>query len=196
MKPLFQPVHPFVITQGFGENKICVDLATGRNVIGCDGLNPPPGYRSLYGPKGHTGVDLLTKHGQPVVSASGGVVESIDTQPRSGLDVRVVFTLDGIKHRVIYEHLLGYQVKVGDVINFGDLIGWADNTGYSSGDHLHFSLERVEGSKRIYLDPLQFMNPVYALDAAPVISRLKEVMAQVIDLLSDMLRKKKNGPSN
>lgn len=69
----------------------------------------------------------------------------IDTKEKSGLDVRVESQFDGVLHRHIYEHLMGYQPMVGDKIMCGDLIGWAGKTGYASGDHLHFQLEKGLG---------------------------------------------------
>lgn len=189
MKPLFQPVKPFIINQRFGENNACVDIATGRIVITADGNNPPPGYKSLYGPGGHTATDLATTHGQPVYCAIPGTVYAIDTEPRSGLDVRVESIVGGKKYRTIYEHLLGYQVKKGQFAPLGSLIGWADNTGYSSGDHLHFVLQEEINGKWVNIDPLPLMNNTFALDAVPVLKKLKELMAQLMDLMTDRLRK-------
>jgi murein DD-endopeptidase MepM/ murein hydrolase activator NlpD len=185
-KFIYQPLKPFVVTQLFGESKACVDLKTGKKVISCNGLRPPKGYKSLY-LNGHKGVDMRAKHGQPVYSASDGVVEFIDTQPKSGLDVRVVFEHEGKKYRCIYEHLLGYQKKIGDRVFIGDLIGWADNTGYSSGDHLHFQFEVWNKSWKA-IDPMPFMYPTYALDIAPLYNRLKELMAQLADVVAEGLR--------
>ena len=188
MKPLYRPLKPFHINQAFGENKICVDLATNKVCINCDGNNPPVGYKSLYGKQGHGGVDLMSYHGQPVYSSSVGVVDGIDTDPRTGLDVKVVFEYEGKKYRITYEHLLGYQVKKGDKVSVGSLIGWADNTGWSSGDHLHWQLQ-VWDKGWVMIDPLPFTNPVFALDAAPLLKKLKELLAQLSDLFADKLRK-------
>lgn len=186
---LYQPVKPFHVNQKFGENNACVDIETGTKVITADGNNPPAGYRSLYGKGGHGGVDLASYHGQPVYSSHEGKVVLIDTQPKSGLDVRVEFTEGGNTYRIIYEHLLGYQPKIGDMVEVGSLIGWADNTGWSSGDHLHLQLDQLVKGKWVHVDPMQFMVNKFALEVAPVLKKLKEVMAQYVDLLSDQLRK-------
>lgn len=188
-KIIFQPVKPFILHQKFGENDACVDIATGKKVITADGNNPPAGYRSLYGPKGHTGIDLRAYHGQPVYCAQDGVVDQIDTQERSGLDVRVVSTVGAKKYRHIYEHLLGYQPKKGDTLKVGDLIGWADNTGYSSGDHLHFQFEEWIGNKWVQIDPLPYMEDRFALEFAGLVRRVKELTALVAEWLADKLRK-------
>ncbi len=184
---LYQPVSPFKINQRFGENKACVDLATGTKVIVCNGT-PPPGYRVLY-KEGHTGLDLSSKHGQPVYCAQDGKVDWIDTREMSGLDVRVITEFGGKRYRHIYEHLLGYQPKVGDMIKAGDLIGWADNTGKSSGDHLHFELQEWRDGKWVPIDPLPLMDPLFALTAAGLWRQIKEIAARIAELTADLARK-------
>ena len=140
-----RPVNPFRINQSFGDNQACVN--DDKKVIYCDGENPPEGYRSLYGSQGHKGLDLRAGHGQRVYASAGGVVCGIDTNPKSGLDVRIQSIFNGRTYRHIYEHLLGYQPQKGDEVKTGELIGWADNTGYSSGNHLHFQLEEWKDGK-------------------------------------------------
>lgn len=184
-KEFFQPLSPFIITQKFAENKACVDIATGTKVITCDGTKPPKGYKSLYGPGGHKGIDLRATHGQPVYNACRGIVNAIDTNPKTGLDVKVLSEVGGKKYLHVYEHLLGYQPKVGDSVKTGDLIGWADNTGYSSGDHLHFQVDEMVGSKRVPVDPLSLMEPVFALQFAGLWRQVQELIAKLAELVAD-----------
>lgn len=191
MKFLHQPVAPFIINQRFGENSACVDLKTKSKVIFCDGNNPPEGYTSVYGPSGHTGVDLKSSHGQPVYCAHTGVVISIDTNPRTGLDVRVVSGINGDTYMHIYEHLLGYQPKVGDLIETGELVGWADNTGWSSGDHLHFEVRKFINGEWLSIDPLPLMYDSYA-PYVNVVKRLKSIVATLAEKVADMARRPKH----
>lgn len=191
MKILYQPLKPFIVGQGFGENRACVTTDGTKKVISCDGKNPPPGYKSLYGPKGHTGIDLRAYHGQELYAAAAGTVYSIDTDPKSGLDVRIE-SKDGIKFRLIYEHLMGYQVKIGDKVEVGQLIGWCDNTGYSSGDHLHLSMEVYEKKEWKRVDPMLYMEPSFALTIRlqkNTIGYLKELLAKLLDNSAYKLRK-------
>lgn len=191
MKLLFQPISPFIISQSFGENKACVSLDGTKRVIGCDGTKPPKGYKSLYGARGHLGLDLRATHGQEIYCASDGVVYATDTDPKSGLDIRVESKQSGIKFRHIYEHLLGYQPKIGDKVKAGQLLGWADNTGYSSGDHLHFQFEIWDGKTWKQTDPLPYMVPVYAKDhlkVANTLLYLKEQIAKFLDSYASSLR--------
>lgn len=185
-KPLFRPVKPLIINQNFGANQACVPINGGK-VITCDGNNPPKGYKSLYGKKGHTGTDMFAGHSQPVYPVAEGVVYKIDTTEKSGLDVRIETTLDGRKFRHIYEHLLGYQVKVGDNVKPGEIIGWADNTGYSAGDHLHFQLEELIKGVWTPIDAIPLMSQYYSQDAR----KIKELIARMAELFADYLRTNK-----
>lgn len=184
--PLFRPVKPLIINQNFGENKACIPIGGGV-VIVCDGNSPPPGYKSLYGPAGHLGTDMAAKHNQPVYAPMDGRVYKIDTNEKSGLDVRVECEWQGRKLRYIVEHLLGYQPKVGDNVKAGELLGWADNTGYAAGDHLHFQLEELLGGIWTPIDCMPLMSTLYAQD----IRTWQELLARLADLLADLLRSKK-----
>lgn len=183
-QPFYRPVKPLVINQRFGENTACVSTDGKNTVITCNGLKPPPGFQSLYGPAGHLGLDLRAIHSQPVYCALDGVVDYIDTKERSGLDVRVVSEWRGRKLKHIYEHLLGYQPKKGDKVSSGDLIGWADNTGYSSNDHLHFQVEEFLEGKWVPIDPLPLLSEFYAQDRRT----LWELVGRFGDLLADYSR--------
>lgn len=187
MKFLYRPLNPFIVNQKFGENQACVSTDGKNKVIACDGINPPPGYKSLYGSRGHLGLDLGAKHGQPIYCACNGYVGSIDTNPKSGLDVRIISEIEGKRYRHIYEHLLGYQPKIGDKVETGDLIGWADNTGYSAGDHLHFQFEMWDNGW-FAIDPSPFMNDSFALHVS-LVKRLKESVALLSDKVADWLRR-------
>jgi murein DD-endopeptidase MepM/ murein hydrolase activator NlpD len=192
MKIIFQPVKPFFISQWYGDNKACVSLDGTNKVISCDGLNPPAGYKSLYGAKGHQAIDLGTWHGQEVYACQSGTVYQIDTDKRSGLDVRIEHDVNGVKCRTIYEHLMGYQVTVGEKVEVGQLIGWADNTGYSSGDHLHLVLEIWNGKTWEKADPLDYMEPIFAKDFLKMVNQVKwakETIAKLLDNWAYKLRK-------
>lgn len=186
------PVSPVIIGQKFGQNLACITLDGTNKIITCDGLNPPPGYRSLYGPAGHLALDLNVVHGQEVYNAQKGMVSFIDTKEKSGLDVRVTSVINGVEYKCIYEHLMGYQAKVGDIIETGQLVGWADNTGYSAGDHLHFQIEMNVNNKWVPVDPLPLMSNLFAKDVLYMNNKLKylsEQLAVLLDSITSWLRK-------
>lgn len=183
----FQPLKPFIVNQYFGENKVCVN--DDLKILNCDGKNPPTGYRSLYGEKGHTGLDLLAARGQEIYCAQRGTVKFIDTNPKSGLDVRIESVINGEVYLHIYEHLLGYVHPVGTFVETGEILGWADNTGYSSGDHLHFEI-RKNGEA---FDPIPLLADAFAKDILAINHTLKyltEQIALLADRIGDYLRRK------
>lgn len=190
MKFLYRPLSPFIVGQKFGENQACVEIG-GTKVIACNGHNPPKGYKSVYGSQGHTGIDLAAYHGQEVYCAQQGTIVSIDTNPRTGLDVRIQSLVEGRTFIHIYEHLLGYQGEVGDEVRTGQLIGWADNTGWSSGDHLHFGLKELVKGKWVYIDPLPHFSTIDALTVLRFQHSalwFRELVARLLDNTADRLR--------
>lgn len=192
MKLLFQPLKPFIINQRFGANKACITTDGTRKVITCDGNNPPNGYKSLYGKYGHGGIDCYAHHGQPLFAAQDGVVYHIDTSKKSGLDVRIESEVNGVKFRHIYEHLMSYEVQVGQKVRVGQLIGRCDNTGYSSGDHLHFEMRIQSNDVWKKVDPLEYMEDIYAPDFLKIIDQfayLKVIFSEWLAKQSYKLRK-------
>ena len=195
-KFLYQPIKPYRVNQHYGENNVCLSTDGKNRVINCDGNNPPAGFRSIYGPSGHLGIDMMARHGQEVFCAFTGVIDHIDTDPRSGLDVRIKSKIGSKTYIHIYEHLLGYQGQVGDAVLTGQLIGWADNTGYSSGDHLHFELQELKGNKCVSIDPAPYMYNIFARDHLKTESGLKwaaELIASIADNLAYYLRQAGKG---
>lgn|SRR3990167_662310 len=184
MKYFYQPLKPFIINQYFGENKACISTDGLNKYISCDGLNPPYGYKTLYGTKGHLGIDLKASKGQEVYCSQGGKVVHIDTNPKSGLDVKIRTEMGGRIFKHIYEHLLGYQCNIGDIIETGQLVGWADNTGYSSGNHLHFEVQELTDTWNS-IDPLPLMEPIFAKDILWLKNKIKFIREEIAKLLDN-----------
>lgn len=177
---LFQPLDKMIKTQSFGENRACIDIATGTKTITCNGLFPPTGYKSIYSNMpGHNGLDLDTWTGQPVYASQDGVITEYVAEDARGLGLgmqteRKHWCQETGKQeyfKIRYWHNLVHFVKKGDKVKVGQLIALSDNTGYSSGDHLHFEVKPVTKSRRNRLqkngyfgavDPEQYMLPVKA----------------------------------
>ena len=100
-------------------------------------------------------LDLAVAEGTPVLAARDGVVMQVEEDFRaSGTDaerfggranyVRVVHA-DG--SMAVYAHLAPKSMlrRAGDHVRVGDLIGKSGNTGFSTGPHLHFSVQRNAG---------------------------------------------------
>ena len=183
MKFLYKPLKPFFLGQKFGTE------------------NTDPSLRPLYdtfGLKGHNGLDIGAWRGQPVSCACDGTVSYVETTPGSGLAVEVISPVGDRFYKHVYGHLQGYNVVKGQVVAVGDLLGWADSTGASTGDHLHFGLKECtkEGKTLNYkngykgaIDPLPFLFDGHAVDAAPLLKRLKGIIAQLSEQLAELLRK-------
>lgn len=100
-------------------------------------------------------LDLAVAQGTPVLAARDGVVMQVEEEFRaSGTDaerfggranyVRVVHA-DG--SMAVYAHLAPRSMlrRAGDHVRVGELIGKSGNTGFSTGPHLHFSVQRNAG---------------------------------------------------
>lgn len=190
LKHFFRPISPWSISQRFGENRACVDIATGTKFITCDGNNPPPGYKSVYKDGGHSGIDIPAKRWTRVYASYDGVVHGKETNEMRGLGIAIFHKIDGRFYITKYWHLAAMDVDVGEEVKMGDFIGYADNTGWSSGDHLHFEIGTCTqyGTDYTPVDPISLMHPVFALDARAIMGRIREQIAVITDKIADYLR--------
>jgi murein DD-endopeptidase MepM/ murein hydrolase activator NlpD len=113
-------------------------------------------------------VDIAMPVGTDVVAARNGVVVDVSADNfRNGLDMAV----DGPAANIVrilhddgtfglYAHLNwnSIRVKPGDQVRAGQYIADSGNTGFSSGPHLHFSIQRNAGLKVESL-PVVFKGP-------------------------------------
>lgn len=197
-KLFYRPVRHKAINQSFGENRACVDIATGKHTITCDGLNPPKGYKSVYSQmKGHNGIDYFAPRWEPIYASREGVVVEVETEVERGLGVGILHgPYDGEYYKTRYWHLIAMDVHIGDKVHTGSLIGYADSTGYSSGDHLHFELKKTDSRGNTLnnnngyfggIDPLPLMFDDCAVDIN-LARKAIELAAQAVDKLADKLR--------
>jgi murein DD-endopeptidase MepM/ murein hydrolase activator NlpD len=99
---------------------------------------------------GHEGTDFAVDGGTPVYATAAGTV--VLAQP---LKVRgnVVFIDHGRGVFTAFYHLKEIDTQAGQRVNPGDPIGKVGTTGFSTGDHLHWSMW-VNG---IYVDPFEWV---------------------------------------
>lgn len=97
----------------------------------------------------HKGVDLAAPYGEPVYSAGNGRVISAGYSPGYGWFVR-------IRHKggysTLYAHMSRILVRKGETVRIGQRIGKVGSTGTSTGNHLHFELQK---NGRL-LDPVEW----------------------------------------
>jgi murein DD-endopeptidase MepM/ murein hydrolase activator NlpD len=160
---LYYPVSPLYINQYFGKN-----------------------FSDLYisqGMLGHSGIDFMAKHGQPIYASHDGICyPEVDSAGGNGVVIRTLIPYDynGVPtfFKTIYWHLIEDDavVHTGQQVKAGDIIGYADNTGASTGDHLHFGLKpqavnesngawmNLEQNNGYYgaIDPIKYFNGKFA----------------------------------
>lgn len=214
-KFIFEPVTNWKIHQQFGENNACIDLATGKKTITCDGLNPPKGYKSVYSKmKGHNGVDVQAGSWERCYAPQTGIVAEISTEEDRGLGVGIItkdkyFCIETGKKEHFHIrcwHFWANAVTEGQEVKVGDLIGYCGSTGYSSGVHLHLELKPVKVTWRsgkikswtnilqdngFYgaVNPLPYVENINAVKFAGLWKQTKEVTAKVAEFIADKLRK-------
>ena len=92
----------------------------------------------------HSGVDISSNYGHPVIAPADGVVTEAETMGGYGRLIQIQHG-NGISTR--YGHLSGFAVRPGDRVRRGQLIGFVGLTGRSTGPHLHYEV-------RVYNTPV------------------------------------------
>jgi murein DD-endopeptidase MepM/ murein hydrolase activator NlpD len=85
----------------------------------------------------HSGVDIASSYGTPVVAPADGVVMMTETLGGYGKTVMIDHG-NGISTR--YAHLSGYAVTADQHVHRGDVIGYVGESGRSTGPHLHYEV--------------------------------------------------------
>ena len=98
----------------------------------------------------HTGVDLESEAGTPVMASNSGMVVLVDDLFFSGKSV----ILDhGWGLYSMYFHLSEGRVMEGDRVGRGDVLGRVGSTGRSTGPHLHWAIRM----NQVRVDPLSLL---------------------------------------
>ena len=109
-------------------------------------------------PHFHTGIDMSSPEGTPVLAADDGVVILAGGSMVNGVLVgygNYVVIAHAGGYTTLYGHLLHLAVKVGDQLTQGQIVGNEGSTGNSTGAHLHFELRQVTTP----IDPAPFLPP-------------------------------------
>ena len=118
------------------------------------GLSSPYGYRNdpFTGlRKFHNGIDIANGPGTPVLASMSGSVASVGYNGNYGRYV-IMRHPDGFQ--TLYAHLARTHVSQGDRVRQGQQLGEMGNTGYSTGNHLHFSIF-LNGT---HVDPQEYLD--------------------------------------
>ena len=139
----YQEYLAYLATMPTGGGKVSYDKDGIAWVVPCSykRVSSPWGMREhpvLGGQKFHHGVDLATPCPNKIVASRGGVVTVAEYRSDYGYYV-MIDHLDG--YLTLYAHMCKMpDVKVGQVVTAGEVIGCIGTTGYSTGNHLHFSI--------------------------------------------------------
>lgn len=96
----------------------------------------------------HDGVDYAADYGVPIIAIGDGVISKMGWNGGYGNRIE-------IRHNELYgsqySHMSGYvkHMRVGDRVKQGDTVGYVGSTGYSTGNHVHFSMTEYG----TYVDP-------------------------------------------
>lgn len=85
----------------------------------------------------HAGIDIAEPGGTPVKATNSGIVRLEDHLPAQG---KVVIIDHGLNISSSYLHLNELKVTEGQKVKAGEVIGTVGMTGYSTGNHLHWSV--------------------------------------------------------
>jgi len=85
----------------------------------------------------HTGIDIPAPKGTKIKAAADGEVIKVGYNTAYGN--RVIISHGG-GIQTLYGHMSKTACKVGQKVSAGDVIGYVGSTGYSTGNHLHFSV--------------------------------------------------------
>jgi len=85
----------------------------------------------------HSGVDIGSSYGHPIVAPADGVVTLTETMGGYGKTIMIDHG-SGISTR--YGHLSGFAVTAGQHVQRGDVIGYVGESGRSTGPHLHYEV--------------------------------------------------------
>ncbi len=142
------PMPSGKLTQAFGPTSLTME--------------PPATVDGVHYAHYHSGIDLATKEGTPILAAADGTVTYAGRESDGAVIVK-------IKHADGYVTLYGHlnpdlDVKVGDVVSRGQEIGTEGDTGKSTGPHLHFALYDPSGKA---IDPTPYLESGRLPDATP-----------------------------
>jgi murein DD-endopeptidase MepM/ murein hydrolase activator NlpD len=96
----------------------------------------------------HDGVDYAADYGVPIIAIGDGVVSKMGWNGGYGNRIEI---RHNERYGSQYSHMSAYvkTMEVGDRVKQGETIGYVGSTGYSTGNHVHFSM--TEYGK--YVDP-------------------------------------------
>ena len=113
------------------------------------------GERGVFIRRGHHGIDIVAKEGEPVFASASGVVLFSEWTYKYG-NLIIIYHRDG--YFTHYAHNKQNFKNALDIVERGDVIAQVGDTGSSTGPHLHFEIWK----DFVPMDPLDYF-PEYTL---------------------------------
>jgi murein DD-endopeptidase MepM/ murein hydrolase activator NlpD len=115
-------------------------------------IKPAEGFisRGFNPEKGHFGIDIVLKTGNPVYSAGNGYVVYSDYSPEDGYMIIINHSDEFV---TLYKHCSATLKRARENIRQGEIIALSGNTGESTGPHLHFEIWK----KGVPQDPKEYL---------------------------------------
>lgn len=120
-------------------NKVSLGISLARPVSGI--ITSRFGVNSSVRSSSHTGLDIATSLGTPVIAAASGTVSYADWKGSYG-KLAIITHENGVQ--TYYGHCNTLYVTAGQTVSQGQTIATVGSTGNSTGPHLHFEI-RVNG---------------------------------------------------
>jgi hypothetical protein len=107
----------------------------------------------------HNGIDIAMPEGTTLRSIADGIVYAIRDYGDKNIGKGVIIqTEDGHFH--IFGHMSKITVDKGQTIHAGDVIGASGSTGHATGPHLHFGIQKPDGT---FIDPTPYTERLTAM---------------------------------
>lgn len=122
-------------TGGISSSGFMYPLPAGTSYVSCAygyRIHPVNGNYSF-----HSGVDLAAGGGTPIYASRSGTVTTATYSDVYGYYVTINHG-DGFS--TLYGHMTHYIVSAGQYVSQGEVIGYVGTTGWSTGNHLHFTI--------------------------------------------------------
>lgn len=104
----------------------------------------------------HTGIDITTPRGTPVVATADGVVSYAGRRGGYGITVEVKHRKSGYTTRYAHLSRIPETTRVGRRVSRGELIAYSGSSGRSTAPHVHYE---VLNSARRAINPIDFFAP-------------------------------------
>lgn len=111
----------------------------------------------------HTGVDISTPYGTPIIAPADGIVRATSFINGYG---RTVILDHGHGITTLFAHMSGYAVGEGESVHRGDVIGYVGSSGRSTGSHLHYEV-RIHDTP---VNPHKYLRTIWARSGSGVMT--------------------------